>query len=158
MCVRPAVPSVLPTVPSTNYANLKIVYVLRIYIVFVLHCTFNWCYRTGSTSDLVEHKNDSETLDPTCDRSSHLDGNEDGEMINVSGNNFSTNKLTNKDSTTSTKSRANGSAVSTTGREIGVFSSTFGLTEDETREFWNMLLPTETASGAFTILYYKIIR
>ena len=27
------------------------------------------------------------------------------------------------------------------------FSSTFGLTAEETREFWDMILPTETGSG-----------
>ena len=59
----------------------------------------------------------------------------------------STNKLKNRDSVNNKKSRVQDFTGSSTGIEKSELSSTFGLTPEETREFWNMLLPTETGSG-----------
>ena len=59
----------------------------------------------------------------------------------------STNKSIKRDSTTNTKSEVHEFTGSSTSIEKSELSSTFGLTKEETREFWNMLLPTETGSG-----------
>ena len=49
------------------------------------------------------------------------------------------------------KSRVYESKGSLVGEEKkSEFSSTFGLTAEETRDFWDMLLPTETGSGERT--------
>ena len=61
--------------------------------------------------------------------------------------NLSTNNLENKDIEDENQSRIHGSTGSRPGLERSEFSSTFGLTEEETREFWDMILPEETGSG-----------
>ena len=65
--------------------------------------------------------------------------------------NQSANDIANKEDYTN--SRINTTVVSSSDGQQNrkTFSSTFGLTEEENREFWNMLLPTETGSGTLTI-------
>ena len=63
-------------------------------------------------------------------------------------NNDSTNNVKIHDDVKDKKSRVYESKGSLVGAEKkSEFSSTFGLTAEETREFWDMLLPTETGSG-----------
>ena len=105
-------------------------------------------YRTGSASEIQEHNNGRERLELTCE--SELNEGQDVVMT-VVVDNQSANDIANKEDYTN--SRLNTSVVSSSdGQQNGkTFSSTFGLTEEENREFWNMLLPTETGSGRFTI-------
>ena len=61
--------------------------------------------------------------------------------------NLSTNNLANKAIEDEKQSRIHGSTGTRPGLERTEFSSTFGLTEEETREFWDLILPEETGSG-----------
>ena len=54
--------------------------------------------------------------------------------------NLSTNNLANKAIEDEKQSRIHGSTGTRPGLERTEFSSTFGLTEEETREFWDMIL------------------
>ena len=63
-------------------------------------------------------------------------------------NNESTNNAIPQEDVKDRQSRVYESKGSLVGLEKKrEFSSTFGLTEEETGEFWDMILPTETGSG-----------
>ena len=61
--------------------------------------------------------------------------------------NLSTNNLKNKAVEDDNEPKVHGSKGSQLDQERNEFSSTFGLTAEETREFWDMILPEETGIG-----------
>ena len=60
---------------------------------------------------------------------------------------LSTNNLENKAVEEDKEPTVHGSKESRLDVERNEFSSTFGLTAEETREFWDMILPEETGIG-----------
>ena len=108
----------------------------------------------GISSDVDRHERTNGNLYSNCDNCPQPEENKEEEK-NIDGKDIDCiTDLEKKDCAAFKQSKNDESLAMNNGLVANSCSTSFGMTEEENREFWNMLLTTETGSGINILMRY----